>query len=134
MNNNYSKSVIRRTSSLLYRMAFLLLLVMLSNQSVTGASFVPYTTNGAGVQGDDTYANQSLTTTFPYGININGTTYTSLYVGSNGYITFGQGYSSYSPTGIAGFRLCPMIAGQYSDLYPGKGGQGSVYYSQYSDY
>jgi hypothetical protein len=115
------------------RTVLLIVLLMLINLTAFGqASLVTYSTNSAGVQSDDVNASQSITTTFSGGIKIGGTTYTSLYVGSNGYITFGQGYSSYNPTGIAGFTVCPMVAAQFDDLDPRKGG--SIYYSQYSDY
>ena len=135
MNNIYSKSIIRRTGSMLGKLVLLVLMMVFFNQSVMGqAAYETYTTTSAGVQSDDVYASQIITTTFSGGINFGGTTYTSMYIGSNGYLTFGFGYNTYQPTGIPGFTGGKMIAGQFDDLYPGKGGQGAVYYSQYTDY
>lgn len=75
------------------------------------------------------------------GLNMFGTKYTELYVGTNGYITFGTAFTGFSPSGIAGFTLAPMIAAQYDDLYTTVGrnvtsgagagtsqGTGTVYY------
>lgn len=135
MNNIYSKSNIRCIASYMGKMTFLCLMLVFINQSVMGqAAYETYTTTSAGVQSDDVYASQSITTTFSGGINFGGTTYTSIYIGSNGYLTFGFGYNTYQPTGILGFTGGKMVAGQFDDLYPGKGGQGAVYYSQYANY
>jgi len=135
MNNLYSNRIIKLKTSDIGKIAFFFLLLVIATMNVRGqASYVTYGTSSAGVQGDDIYASQSITTTFPGGINFGGTDYTSMYIGSNGYLTFGFGYSSYTPTGIPGFTGGKMIAGQFDDLYPGKGGQGAVYYTQYSDY
>ncbi len=54
--------------------------------------------------GDDTTHEHSLTDVFPYGIDFGCTTYTTVWVGSNGYLTFGRGYTIYTPTGIAGLN------------------------------
>ena len=71
---------------------------------------------------DDWYAgvvvDNSLWST---GLNMFGTSYTQLYAGTNGYITFGNGFSGFSPQGIAGFTLAPMIAAQFDDLYVNQG-------------
>lgn len=77
---------------------------------------------------DDHSGNVSLTDVFPDGVNFGGTTYTQLHIGTNGYITFGHGNSSYSPEGIAGYTQGPIIAPQYDDLDPSKGGR--IYYDQ----
>lgn len=50
-------------------------------------------------------------------LNMFGTNYTKLYMGSNGYVTFGTGFSGYSPSGLQTFTLAPMVAAQYDDLY-----------------
>lgn len=55
------------------------------------------------------------------GLDMFGTNYTTLYMGSNGYVTFGSGYSGYIPSGIDTFTRSPMIAGQFDDLYTGAG-------------
>jgi|GEM_PF-1703243 len=141
MDHINNKKIIRCLVNNAGKMVVLIALLMFFNRSAIGqASLVTYTTNLAGVQSDDTYNSVSITTTFSGGaggtggIKIGSTTYTSMYIGSNGYITFGTGYRSYNPTGIAGFRVCPMVAAQFDDLYPGKGGHGYVYYSQYPTY
>lgn len=71
---------------------------------------------------DDSYQNVSITSVFPSGIRFGNTTYTSMYVGSNGYVTFGHGNSGFSPTGIQAYTRGPIIAAQYDDLDPRKGG------------
>jgi Ca2+-binding RTX toxin-like protein len=69
---------------------------------------------------DDTYVSRAVPSAlWSSGLELGGTTYNNIYIGSNGYITFGSGSSSYSPTGLAGSSL-PMIAAQYDDLWPGK--------------
>jgi hypothetical protein len=55
--------------------------------------------------------------TFPF----YGVTYTRLYIGSNGYVTFGQGDDAYEPSLANHFRL-PRISGYFSDLVPLAGG------------
>ena len=77
---------------------------------------------------DDCNVAVSLTDVFPSGVRFGTVTYTQMYIGSNGYVTFGHGNSGYSPTGIAGYSLGPIIAPQFDDLDPSKGG--SVYYGQ----
>lgn len=49
-------------------------------------------------------------------INFFGTTYGSLYVGSNGYVTFGAGATSYTSSPLNTQAIAPMIAGEYTDL------------------
>lgn len=78
---------------------------------------------------DDGYSEVSITSVFPDGIDFGGATYTTIFIGTNGYITFGSGFNSYSPTGIAGWNIgYPLISGQFDDLNPGNGGD--IYYSQ----
>ncbi len=77
---------------------------------------------------DDAYVQVSITDVFPSGVKIGGATYTDMYIGSNGYVTFGHGNSSYSPLGIAAYTSGPIVAAQYDDLRPGAGG--TVTYAQ----
>ena len=49
-------------------------------------------------------------------INFFGTTYSGLYTGSNGYVTFGGGASSYSSIPLNTQAIRPMIAGLFTDL------------------
>ena len=51
-----------------------------------------------------------------HSINFFGTTYTDLYVGSNGYVTFGAGASAFSPIPLDQQAARPMIAAVLSDL------------------
>lgn len=51
-----------------------------------------------------------------HSINFFGTTYTDLYVSSNGYVTFGAGASSFSPVPLDQQAIRPMIAAVFSDL------------------
>lgn len=49
-------------------------------------------------------------------INFFGTVYEFLYVGSNGYLTFGSGQSSFSTQPLDTQAVAPMIAAFYTDL------------------
>lgn len=49
-------------------------------------------------------------------LNYFGTTYSDLYVGSNGYVTFGAGASDYTPEPLNTQTYAPMIAGLLTDL------------------
>jgi hypothetical protein len=54
-------------------------------------------------------------------VSLYGTSYTSFYVGSNGYITFGSGDSVYSES-LANHFNRPRISALFDDLYPGSAG------------
>ncbi len=72
--------------------------------------------------GDDYSSAVSVPTAlWSNGLNMFGTDYTQLYMGSNGYITFGRGFSGYTPSGIDTFTMSPMVAAQFDDLYIGAG-------------
>jgi Ca2+-binding RTX toxin-like protein len=85
--------------------------------------------------GDDYNVQVGITSIWSNGMNFFnpvGTVnyYNNLYMGSNGYVTFGRGYSGYVPQGIAAFTYAPMIAAQFDDLYTVDGrnvGGGSGY-------
>ena len=49
-------------------------------------------------------------------INFFGTTYTDLFVGSNGYVTFGSGSNTYTSVPLDIQTINPMIAGLFTDL------------------
>jgi len=49
-------------------------------------------------------------------INYFGTTYSGAFVGSNGYLTFGAGNSTFSPQPLNTQTIAPMIAGLFTDL------------------
>lgn len=59
-----------------------------------------------------------------------GASYGSFYVGSNGYVTFGVGDSTWAESPSAHFSL-PRISGLFDDLNPGAGG--SVVWQEFGD-
>ncbi len=80
-------------------------------------SFPTNTTTGATTlaQGDDT----SILVTLTGGktVSLYGQSYSSFYVGSNGYITFGSSDTTYTPSLAAHFGK-PRISALFDDLYP----------------
>jgi VCBS repeat-containing protein len=73
---------------------------------------------------DDAYQQIDVSAAFASGFKLGGTTYSAanqFFVGSNGYITFGQGLTSYSSQGIPSVSA-PMIAIHYADIDTRKGG------------
>lgn len=69
--------------------------------------------------GDDAFTNIVLTGGET--VALYGTSYSDLFVGSNGYITFGSGDLTYSPLAANHFSL-PRISGFFNDLTPPLGG------------
>lgn len=65
---------------------------------------------------DDCYAGPIAFSGAGQSINFFGSTYSSLYVGSNGYVTFGYGSSNYTNQALDIQQVAPMIAGFYTDL------------------
>ncbi len=55
-------------------------------------------------------------------VSIYGVSYTSFFVGSNGYVTFTAGDTDYTETITDHFDL-PRISGHFDDLHPGQAGQ-----------
>lgn len=80
--------------------------------------FDPCTAGTALTLGDDANVQQSLTAP----VFFQGTSYTSVYVGSNGYVTFGAGSTSYNGTAANLRGLAPGICPLFTDLDPGQGG------------
>ena len=60
-------------------------------------------------------------------INFFGTTYSGLFVGSNGYVTFGAGASNFSTQLLDTETIQPMIAGSFTDLYSQDDAASNVY-------
>ena len=89
----------------------------------------PYATHQLRAVGDDTYREVSFVDgkTFEF----YGVSYTNVFIGSNGYLTFGAGDTSLSSSTYTHF-LWPRISGLMSDLNPPLGG-GLVYGQQLSD-
>ena len=69
--------------------------------------------------GDDNFV--AVTLTAGKTVALYGVSYSTLYVGSNGYITFTAGDTAYDPTLANHFRL-PRVAGLFTDLNPTVGG------------
>ncbi|PIE02910.1 MAG: hypothetical protein CSA81_05260 [Acidobacteria bacterium] len=80
---------------------------------------LPSDTSGATVHnlGDDAHVEVALTTP----IEFYGVSYSSVFIASNGFITFGSGDDDYSESLAEHFEL-PRISGVYDDLNPNNGG------------
>lgn len=66
---------------------------------------------------DDGYSSAiDITSIFPQGLNLFGTTYNSIYVNNNGNITFNGGLYSYTPTAIGANFYSPIIAAFWADV------------------
>ncbi len=91
-----------------------------SVRRTTGVSTFPTDPSGGTSlsMGDDTYS--QVTLTGGASVALYGTSYSSFYVGSNGYITFGSADSSYSES-LAAHFLMPRISVLFDDLYPSTG-------------
>lgn len=90
---------------------------------------IPFTWDPTGTllfSGDDTYGTYTMPFSFPF----YGNNYNKLYIGSNGYITFDHGHTSYSPSTIWNtiFLVSPTIAVMGKDLVS------QVYVSNHGNY
>jgi len=102
--------------------------VVLRDVQYTPYNWLDATVGGTIVaQGDDTYEYVSL----PFAFNFYGNTYTGLYVSSNGFVSFGAGYSSYS-NGCIPSTATPnnAIYAFWDDLVPAGGSDGNIYVKQ----
>jgi Ca2+-binding RTX toxin-like protein len=71
---------------------------------------------------DDGYTTVNITSVAgASGLNINGTSYTSMYIGTNGLITFGSGVTSYTPGALTSLGQ-PSLAPFWTDADISKGG------------
>lgn len=79
--------------------------------------------------GDDTFTSVTL----PWPFTFYGNSYSTLYVSSNGFVSFGQGYSKWH--GIVPFEGAPnnQIIGLGEDLNPANGTQGTIYTKNLGD-
>jgi len=82
---------------------------------------------------DDCSVAVTIDDTIEGGLKFGSTTYDQIYVGSNGYITFGHSFTSFDPVGIPGYANGPMIAGMFDDLHPGNGGDVYIYEDDLND-
>ncbi|MEF8848231.1 MAG: nidogen-like domain-containing protein, partial [Candidatus Thermoplasmatota archaeon] len=87
----------------------------------------------SGANSDDSSEEVVISDSIEDGLKLGDTIYNSIYVGSNGYITFGHSQTSYSPEGIPGYTDGPMIAGQYDDINPSNGGTVYLYEDDSND-
>jgi len=108
--------------------AIVYLPVVLKNMQYTPYNWLDATNGGTIIaQGDDTYQYVSL----PFAFNFYGSTYTGLYVSSNGFVSFGSGYSSYSNNCIPSTSTPNnAIYAFWDDLVPTGGGNGNIYVKQ----
>jgi hypothetical protein len=92
---------------------------------VTGFAVEPGTgtTSTTLVLADDSFREHDLTTMA--GVELYGVTYTTLFVGSNGFVSFASGSTTYVPTVEALFSQ-PIVAMLWSDLNPAAGGTVTV--------
>ncbi len=99
----------------------------MSSNLYSQVPLLPYSSVASTVSScDDCSQSVSLTSVFPHGILFGVSTYTDMYIGSNGYLTFGHSNNSFSPLGIAGYNQGPIICGQFDDLNANTGG--TIYY------
>ena len=76
---------------------------------------------------DDCFTGPIAFTGLGQSINFFGTTYSGLYVGSNGYVTFGDGSGAFSSRALNTEVILPMIAGSFTDLDSRSDGASNVY-------
>lgn len=76
---------------------------------------------------DDCYAGQIAFSGAGQSINFFGNSYGGLYVGSNGYVTFGIPSANYSSSPLDTQSVAPMIAGYYTDLDSRASASSNVY-------
>ena len=71
---------------------------------------------------DDGFVKVDVSSVFgSSGLNLYGTTYTSVYISTNGILTFGSGTSSYTPTALTSLGK-PSISPFWTDVDISKGG------------
>ena len=89
----------------------------------TPYSLATITTSSGSVSGDDNYSGPVA---LPFTFNYFGTAYNSIYVGTNGYVTFSTGVTGYTnyaiPSSGAAGEIGPGIAFGLCDLNTGSGG------------
>lgn len=81
--------------------------------------------------GDDAYTQVSL----PFNFNFYGASYSSVYICSNGILTFGSATTEYSNVAIPN-TAAPnnFVAPFWDDLNPSSSGSGKIYYKSFSTY
>lgn len=88
--------------------------------SLSSAQAALYTTALGANAGDPSDCDDCFSGPFAFGgghtIDFFGNTYSGLFVGSNGYVTFGSGASNFSTAPLNTQAIRPMIAGSFTDL------------------
>lgn len=103
-------------------------IVVRSYSAGTTYNWLDATSGGTIVaDGDDTYEYVSL----PFSFNFYGNTYNGLYVSSNGFVSFGSGYTTYSNSCIPSTSTPNnAIYAFWDDLVPTGGSNGNIYVKQ----
>jgi hypothetical protein len=87
---------------------------MLAQTANAASTIAPGFDSSSLVACDDCF---SGATSLGFSANFFGTTYTDTYVSNNGYITFGAGQGTYTPTGLtSSYTGLPIIAAFYADV------------------
>jgi hypothetical protein len=85
--------------------------------NVTSNALLPFGADSLFRNDDRSSAAIDITSIFQSGITIGDTNYTSLYVNTNGNVTFGGGLSTFTPTGIGvGTGNLDIIAPFWADV------------------
>jgi hypothetical protein len=72
-------------------------------------------------EADDQSVQVNIDSAFAGGLSLFGQVYSTMFVNTNGNITFGQGFTSYSGLGIAGWsQSFPIIAAFFDDIVIGR--------------
>jgi hypothetical protein len=91
--------------------------------------YAPGTGNVSSTQVQGSFPNGDsfipLPLTSPHTVSFFGQTYSSLFLGANGYLTFGAGDTSWTPSAQSHFDL-PRISGHFYDWEPDDGGTVTV--------
>lgn len=99
--------------------------------SVTAAQATLYTSTYGSLLPSESNCDDCYSGVHAFGagqdINFFGNTYTGLYTGSNGYVTFGSGASSYTSQPLNTQTIQPMIAGLFTDLDSRNNAASNVY-------
>lgn len=82
---------------------------------------------------DDCYVGPVAFSGAGQSINFFGNSYSGLFVGSNGYVTFGTGSGNYSTQALDTQQVAPMIAGFYTDLDSRNDAGSNVYVNNSTD-
>ena len=85
--------------------------------SIAGSLHAQAVRTGVSVVGTQPRSDDTFSGPIPIGFAVNffGTTYTSLYVGTNGYVTFDRGQTGYDPQNLINYQQ-KIIAPFYSDI------------------